>query len=195
MNHRRLLLIAAVLCMFAFLGCGGGRAIRERAAANAMHGTDALAQTPEERVLAEGVKLNIETAADMRRADLPPPNADVTKPEDYAANAREAQKQADEAGGVWGTVTAWATGGVLLVLGLLKAVPGAHRPVVSMLDKLLSNKTDRRGRKAEDVLRHLGRGILDAFDRGEDLPAPISEFIVRVRNQIPDEIARELRNE
>jgi hypothetical protein len=191
MNHRPLLIIASILCAFAILGCDAGREYRELAAANAMHGTDALAQTPEEQVLAEGVKRNIETAADMDRHDLPAPNADVTDPETYAANAQETHKQAEEAGSVWGRVTAWATGGVLLVLGALKAVPGAHRPVVRVLDRILSNKADRQSREAEGLLRELGCGAITALERGEVLPAPISSFANYIRSILPAELVRE----
>jgi hypothetical protein len=160
-----LFLIGVALWSFLSLcSCGEATGIRRQAAADAIAGVEAITDAGQE-VVAEGAKIHVETAVGAKRAELPAPTrtpqAIKDAPDAYATDAKKLQADADAAGSFW----AWAGGGLLAILGVLRFVPGAHQPIVSVVRKLLENRVDRQTREREEGLAQAARTMAQVIEQ------------------------------
>lgn len=164
--------------LFLLTACGEARQLQKQAAADAIAGTEALASsdTSEQAapVIAEGVKTNVETAVGEKRKDLPPPKmtppAIAAQPQPYLDNAQATQTAFYKANSFW----AWAGGSLLVILGILRFVPGAHLPIVSFVQTLLENKMDRVARQKKEGLVEAAQVTMDVI---ETLPTEVGKQV------------------
>jgi glucose/arabinose dehydrogenase len=163
MKHRKLMLIAAICVAVAMCACAG-RKHQKQAASNAMAGVDAIATTPDEKVIGEGIKTNIETAVGEMRDRLPESArtpAQITEdPKGYVAEAEATQQAWIKSKSLWG----WVSAGVLTVLGILRFVPGAHQPIVSLVRGVLESRADKETREREEGLARAARTMMGAIE-------------------------------
>jgi len=158
--------------------CGEARQLQKQAASDAIAGTEALAatDTPKQAapIIAEGVKTNVETAVGEKRKDLPPPKmtppAIAAQPQPYLSNAQATQTAFYETNSFW----AWIGGALLTILGILRFVPGAHQPIVSLVQTLLENKMDRAARQKKEGLIEAAKVTIDVI---EALPADVGKQV------------------
>lgn len=174
----------ALLVVLLVLGGCAGREMRRQAAADAGAGADVLATSPGPEVakpVAEGVKINAALAAgEVDASKLPPP---TRSPEAIAKDPGGYLKGAKDAAVEYAKQTswlAWAGGAGLFVLGLLRMVPGAHLPIVGVLQVLLENAADRATRKRKEDLAVAGSNMVAII---ESLPPeatkPVRDAISR----------------
>jgi hypothetical protein len=169
-----------LLLVLLLTACGESRQLQKQAASDAIAGTEALesSATPKQAVpvIAEGVKTNVETAVGEKRKDLPPPKMPAAtiagQSQAYLNNAQATQKAFYESNSFW----AWAGGGLLAVLGILRFIPGAHQPIVSLVQTLLENRIDRAARQRKE-------GLVDA-----------AKVAMDVIETLPDEVGRSVKD-
>lgn len=177
MRYIPILLI--LLTLFGFTECK----VREKqAAANALVGVDALTGVGEE-LIAEGTKTNIETAVGESREELPVPEftLDQIKQDQgkqYLGKAKKDQKEAFSFG--W---KSWLLTGGLIITGIMKFIPGAHKPVVAGINMLLENATDKKERKREEQLSRGARYMVDAIEACA--PKEVKDYVNR---KVPSEV-------
>jgi hypothetical protein len=154
-------LLIALTAMMMITACGQ----RQQYAADAIAGVDALerisAHPAQAAPIAAGTRAYVAATAGTAQAALPAPSrgpdAILADPPAYQSQAEVAEQQATA--GWWARAAAW-TGGVLLAaLALLKTIPGAHRPVVTVLDALLSNRADREQQRCQAQVTEAGATV------------------------------------
>ena len=173
MDDRRLnacgwMLVAALALATALMLCGcAGRQHQKQAAANGIAGVDAIATTPAEKVIGEGIKTNIETAVGEMRDKLPKasrtPEQIKDDPTGYADEAKETQEAWLRSKSFWG----WCSAGLLAVLGVLRFVPGAHQPIVSLVRGVLESRADKETRAKEEGLARAARTMMNVIESEE----------------------------
>lgn len=158
---------------------------RKQAASDGMAGVDALVSSPEEAVIAEGAKLNIETAVGVKTAELPPPQKTPeqirAKPQEYLDDAKATSEKFWRASNPW----LWAGGGLLALLGILRTFSGAHTPLIGIAQAILENKLDRERRQFAEAMAQAAPVMVRAIDDVADADGGIAALKAVIAKRLP----------
>lgn len=165
------ILAALMLALLALTACASQT--RRQSAADAIAGVDALESVaaPEAAQIAgqvaAGTKGHIAATAGAKQTDLPAPTQTpdqiIAAPDQYRQSGEDAEAAA--AAGFWKQVAGWGGAALLTVLGVLKFVPGAHTPVVGLLQRLLENRLDRTARERQEGLAQAAPIMIRAIEQ------------------------------
>lgn len=139
---------------------------QKQAAADAIAGVDALEQfaPPQAATIAAGTRSYVAAVAQTKQKDLPTPTrtADeiIGDPEAYQKAGAKAEEDATS-----GTFWAWLGGAGLGLLGVLRFIPGAHQPIVSVVQTLLESKIDKAAREKEESLAKGARTMIAVIEK------------------------------
>jgi len=180
MKHALILGIALI----ALTGCDE----RKQSASNALAGVDALESLAAPAAagvageIASGIKANIAATAGTKQADLPPPNQTpdqiVADPGRYREDAEAAEAKATL--GFLRQLAGWGSAVGLTLLGIARFWPGAHQPIVSLIQRMLENRVDRQTREREEGLAEGAKvmmGAIESLDTEGKIKAAVARKI------------------